>query len=402
MNSNVSEVLQYIEDNDVKFIRLAFCDFFGVQKNISVMPSQMYYAFDRGIALNAGSIKHLFGTDYEELYLCPDPSTLSVLPWRPSQGKVVRLYCDIVCPDGTPFACDSRNILKKAAARAKDLGFYFSIDLSNKFYMFELDDKGNPTDMLFDNASICDIAPLDKGENVRRDICLTLENMGIIPENSHHAEGHGQNEICFRNNSVLAAADNLITFRTVVNTVAARHGLFAVFDNVEGQPENNATLRISAVRDDENIFDINSDEGKTGLNLAAGIIERFNEISLFINPKVKYNRINLDYDISIYRNRGLQSCMEIVEDFYRSNPYLVFTLMLHAAMDGIEEKKDIFGLDNAKVLSCDDHKLKSRVEVVHSPQTVSGMTEPGRFISSIIPEEISDAYVKTLDLHSGV
>ncbi len=393
MDKNASEVLQYIEDNDVKFIRLAFCDFFGVQKNISVMPSQMHYAFDRGISLSSGSISYLFGADCEELYLRPDPSTLSILPWRPMHGKVVRLFCDIVYPDGRPFECDSRNILKKTAARAREKGLFFSVDLSNKFYLFELDDKGNPTDILFDNASICDIAPLDKGENVRREICLTLEDMGIIPENSHHAEGHGQNEICFRNNSILSAADNLITFRTVVNTVASRHGLYALFDNVQGQPDNNAAVRISAVKDDENIFDINNDDGKTGLMIAAGIINRFNEISLFINSKIKYSRKNLDYELSVFRNRGIRSCMEIIEDFYKSNPYLVFTLILEAALEGMENNSDIFSLDHASVALSDDHRLRSRVEVACSPEIISGMAKPGSFINKVIPSEISGAYI---------
>lgn len=217
------EVIQFVSEEDVKFIRLAFCDIYGKQKNISILAWELERAFEYGIAFDASSIGGFGDEVRSDLFLHPDPSTLVVLPWRPEHGKVVRMFCDITHPDGTPFLGDTRQLLKKAVADAEAIGcnFYFGSEL--EFYLFKRDENGNPTKDPYDNAGYMDIAPDDKGENIRREICLTLEQMGIYSESSHHEGGPGQNEIDFRHADPLMAADNAATFCTVVKTVANRN-----------------------------------------------------------------------------------------------------------------------------------------------------------------------------------
>lgn len=181
----------------MKFIRLAFCDVRGRQKNISIMPSELKRAFSSGISFDASAIGG-FGSEVKsDLFLFPIPYTLNVLSWRPSQGKVVRMFCDIKNPDGTPFEKDSRRILIKAVEAAKKQGITVQFGAEFEFYLFKTDINGEPTKEPFDHAGYMDVAPEDKGENVRREICLTLLDMGIMPESSHHEEGPGQNEIDF-------------------------------------------------------------------------------------------------------------------------------------------------------------------------------------------------------------
>ena len=214
------DILDFIQDEDVKFIRLAFFDLAGKQKNISIMPNQLERAFRDGISFDASGIEGFESPDKSDLFLHPDPDTITIIPWRPSTGKVVRMFCDIKYPDGRPYEKDSRHLLKTAVKYAKDAGYDFMIGTEMEFYLFPLDENVNPTKTTFDNASYMDIAPDDKGENIRRDICFTLEQMGITPEASHHEEGPGQNEIDFHYADALTTADNTSTFKWIVRTKA--------------------------------------------------------------------------------------------------------------------------------------------------------------------------------------
>ena len=223
------EVLQYVAEEDVKFIRMAFCDVTGKQKNISIMPDELARAFDWGVAIDGSAIAGFADEAHSDLLLHPDPATLAVLPWRPEHGRVVRMFCTITTPDGRPFVMDTRSVLSRAVAEAEKEGVSFDFGSEMEFYLLKRDENGEPTCIPYDNAGYMDIAPEDKGENVRREICLTLEQMGILPESSHHEEGPGQNEIDFRYADAMTAADNAMTFRTVVNTIAARNGLCADF-----------------------------------------------------------------------------------------------------------------------------------------------------------------------------
>ena len=198
MKYTPQEVIQFIQEEDVKFIRLAFCDCFGRPKNISIMPHELERAFKYGIAIDASAIAGFGDEVNSDLFLHPDASTIALLPWRPEHGSVVRMFCSITHPDGTPFAHDTRGILKQAVADAAKAGYAFSFGSELEFYLFRLDENGEVTDVPYDQATYMDVAPEDRCENVRREICLTLERMGIQPESSHHEEGPGQNEVDFK------------------------------------------------------------------------------------------------------------------------------------------------------------------------------------------------------------
>ena len=221
MNYSAQEVMQYAREADVKMIRLAFCDVYGKQKNIVIMPRELERAFGYGIAIDASAIAGFGGAVRSDLILHPDPATLTLLPWRPETGKVVRMFCDISYPDGSPFECDTRGILKQAVAEALNRGYIFTFGPEMEFYLFKNDAEGEPTKIPYDRAGYMDIAPDDKGETVRREICLMMEEMGILPESSHHEEGPGQNEIDFRYADPVSAADNAVIFQSIVKSVAS-------------------------------------------------------------------------------------------------------------------------------------------------------------------------------------
>ena len=227
MNTTVNEVLQFIRENDVKFIRLGFCDIFGLQKNISIMPDELAQAFEYGISFDASAIRGFQDVTKSDLLLVPDPATLTVLPWRPGPGRVVRFYCDIRNPDGSPFVRDCRYLLKRIVGRCESMGYVCKIGAECEFDLFKTDEDGRPTEVTLDNGGYLDISPLDKGENIRREICLCLEEMGIKPESSHHEQGPGQVRLIL-NSDALTCADNMVTFKSVVKAIAARNGLFAL------------------------------------------------------------------------------------------------------------------------------------------------------------------------------
>ncbi len=189
----IDEIMQYTEETDVRFVRLAFCDIFGQLKNIAVSVSALKRAFTDGVRFDASTIRGVLHVEDSDLLLFPDPNTMAVLPWRPSQGRVIRFYCSIRHPDGRVFAGDCRSMLQNYEKSLFEKGYELMLGSELEFYLFKLDDDGNPTRIPMDNASYFDIAPLDKGENIRREICLTMEEMGLKFESIHHEKGHGQN-----------------------------------------------------------------------------------------------------------------------------------------------------------------------------------------------------------------
>ena len=277
MKYSVSEVIQYVREEDVKFIRLAFCDIFGNQKNMAIMPYELERAFSFGTPIDASAITGFDAGSESDLYLHPDPSTLAQLPWRPESGRVVRMFCNITHADGTPYEADCRRLLENAVLKAADEGISFEFGSSMEFYLFKTDENGSPTRLPHDYAGYMDIAPADKGENVRREIQLNLERMGIQPESSHHEEGPGQNEIDFANASPLSCADNAVTFVSVVKTIAARNGLTADFSPkpVLEFPGSGLHISISVKSADENAV----------LNhVVAGIMDKISDMTIFLDP----------------------------------------------------------------------------------------------------------------------
>lgn len=338
------EVYDYVSQEDVKFIRLAFCDPTGKMKNVSIMPEELPKAFVNGIGFDASAIEG-FGTEvYSDLLLFPIPSTLTVLPWRPSHGKVVRMFCDIRYPDGTPFERDSRKILLTATKYAEKKGYTVKFGTEFEFYLFKLDENGDPTNIPFDNAGYMDVAPEDKGENVRRDICLTLLDMGILPECSHHEEGPGQNEIDFRYGDALPSADNAVNFISVVKTAALRNGLYANFSPkpLAGKSGNGMHINIS----------VKNEAGEDcTLGFMAGILARVKELTAFLNPTeesyfrlgeqkapkyVTWSRENRSQLIRIPAARGEYKRMELRSPDPTANPYIAFALLIYAGIDGLE------------------------------------------------------------------
>ena len=401
MKYSKDEVMQYIAEEDVKFIRMAFCDVFGRQKNISVMPEEIARAFDTGIAFDASAVAGFGGEVHSDLVLHPDPSTISVLPWRPEHGRVVRMFCDVAYPDGRPFEADTRNVLINAIREAEKEGLEFAFGSETEFYLFKLDENGERTKIPYDEAGYMDIAPDDKGENVRRDICLTLERMGIVPESSHHEEGPGQNEIDFRYSEPLAAADNALTFRTVVSTAAARSGLYADFSPkpLEGKPGNGMHINVSVKK--------KKGGGDVMDKMIAGILAHIREMTIFMNilpesyerfgrdkaPKfVSWSHENRSQLVRIPAASGEYKRAELRSPDPMCNPYLAFALVICAGLDGIKS--------NMKLPEAADINLyKAGREVTDGfktlPMTIAEAKKAAaesEFIRTVIPRMIMDSY----------
>ena len=344
MKYSKEEVIQFVAEEDVKFIRMAFCDIYGKQKNISIMPGELERAFEYGIAIDASAIDGFGGEVHSDLFLHPDTSTLCVLPWRPEHGKVVRMFCTVTYPDGTPFEADTRALLRKAAEDAEKEGISFAFGSEMEFYLFKCDENGEPTNIPYDNAGYMDVAPEDKGENVRREICLTLERMGINPESSHHEEGPGQNEIDFCYSHAITAADDALTFRSVVLAVAARNGLCADFSPkpIENKAGNGMHINFSAKR---------ADGADIMPHVIAGILAHIREITAFLNitessykrfgsnkaPKyISWSGENRSQLIRIPAAQGEYRRAELRSPDPMCNPYLAFTLLIRAGLDGVK------------------------------------------------------------------
>lgn len=359
MEYTIQEILSFVEENDVKFVKLAFCDIFGVQKNISILSSYLENALTNGVSFDASKIEGFSSFERKDLFLFPDPSTMTILPWRPQQGRVIRLFCDIRHSDGSAFAGDCRAVLKKAVQFASKLGYTCRIGTDCEFYLFELDEKGQPTVIPHDNASYLDIAPFDRGENVRRDICMTLEDMGIMPETSHHEKGPGQSEIDFRHSSALNAADNFITFKSVVKSIANRNGLYASFmpKPIEGSSGSGLHINMSMDQNGSNIF--RTDDKKlsgAAEGFAAGILNRISALTAFLNPTTNsYKRLaeetapkhiawseeNLQQLLRITHETSSPARLEIRSADSACNPYIAFALLLYAGLEGIENERTL-------------------------------------------------------------
>jgi len=393
MKFTQDEVMQYVEETDVKFIRLAFCDVYGKQKNVAIMPPELRRAFTEGIAIDASSIAGFGGEVRSDLLLLPDPATLTALPWRPQSGRVVHMFCDIVYPDGTPFVADTRRILKETVAEAQAKGVCFSVGSEIEFYLFKLDENGAPTKEPYDHAGYMDIAPEDKGENVRREICLTLEQMGIQPESSHHEGGPGQNEIDFRYADPLTAADNAVTFQAVVRTIAAQNGLWADFSPrpLPDQPGSGMHINLSA-RDG------------TGRDLLmpmiAGLLDKIQEITLLLNPSEdSYERLGRDRAPGTVswspENRNQLIRVPAATEQHRraelrspdpgANPYLAIALAIRAGLLGI--MKDLTPPAPAEQVSQALECLPKTLQEARKLAAASG------FLRESVPEAILSAYL---------
>jgi glutamine synthetase len=409
MSYTKGDILKFVLENDVKFIRLAFCDIFGTMKNISIMPDELPRAFDSGISFDASAVKGFMNIEESDLFLRPDPNTLSVLRWRPQQGRVARFFCNIKKPDDSPFEGDGRDILTSVVRKAEELGYNCKLGPECEFYLFNLDDQGNPTKNPHDNAGYCDIAPSDKGENVRREICLTLEEMGIKPESSHHEQGPGQNEIDFKYSDPLTAADNLITFKSVVKTIASRNGLYASFmpKPLAEHSGNGLHVNLSLSKNGDNIFNQKTKYSADADNFIAGVLNRIYEITAFLNPTVNsYERLgsfeapkyitwshqNRSQLIRIPAAKGEYARMELRSPDPACNPYFSFALILMAGLEGIEKKTKLSSEINANLYNLskkDQEKIKTLPQNLLDAINISKQSE---FIKSVLPIKTIEKY----------
>lgn len=398
MQYTKSEVLDFIEENDVKFIKLAFCDIFGCQKVIAIQPALVPEALETGLPIDASRITGFEREHDSELFLVPDTSTMSLLPWRPVHGRVVRFYCDIRRADGSGFDIDCRGILKKAVDIAKLHGIIFNFGARSEFYLFKNDGEGNPTDVPFDNAGFMDAAPEDKGEDVRREICLTLEDMGVTPQSSHHSGGPGQNIIEFCHSSAVHAADDVITYKSVVKTMAAHNGLTASFDPIPipGKDGNGFHITLTPMLRDKDCSE----------NFLAGILAHAAEITAILNPTAdSYRRLGVfgapefvswsekSRRCFAYKKAG-QPAIEVRSPDSTTNPYLAYAALIYAGLDGYLKRTKLPKPDAARETS---EKLpKSAEEALQA-------FEKSSFIRNVFPEYFVRTFIQTFGCQrSGV
>ncbi len=411
MTSTANEVLAFIRENDVKFIKLAFCDPFGFQKNISIMPDELPAAFEQGISFDASAIRGFSDVTRSDLLLFPDPSTLSVLPWRPGPGRVVRFYCDIKHPDHSTFARDSRHILRQVIRQCEGRGYVCKIGAECEFYLFRTDENGEPTHKPFDHGDYLDTAPLDKGENIRREICLCLEEMGLHPESSHHEQGPGQNEIDFKYSDALSSADNLMTFKSVVKVIAARGGLHASFmpKPLPGKSGSGLHVNLSLSQNGFNIFKGRDGEhSRVAESFIAGILAKTPEMTLFLNPTANsYERFG-NFEAPLYvswshQNRsqlvripaaiGERVRMELRSPDPAANPYLAFALIIGAGLYGMEKGLPLPAALDADLYHADESVTRDLVRLPDSLEAAMAAAESSEFVRAIIGDSLLAKYL---------
>lgn len=411
MDSTMQAVLQFVEENDVKFIRLAFCDVMGTLKNIAIMPSELPRAFETGVSFDASSILGFAPVDKSDLFLFPDAATLSVLPWRPQTGRVVRFFCSVRTADGSPYGADGRHILRRTLRRLADAGYECRVGAECEFYLFERDAEGRPTKRPQDNGGYFDVAPLDRGENVRREICLTLEEMNIRPESSHHEQGPGQNEVDFKHAAPLTAADDVITFKNVVKTVAARNGLYGSFSPkpLADKPGSGMHVNISLARGGRNIFAPGPDGAYSPAmrSFIAGVLARAGEICAFTNPVpgsyarfgsfeapryVAWSHQNRSQLIRIPQVRGNNCRMELRSPDPACNPYLAIGLVLAAGLDGIEHRMELSAPVNRNLFIPSEAAGLGLETLPASLEEAVEVARNSAFLHKFLPDELSRRY----------
>lgn len=358
-NYTREDILQLVEEEDVAFIRLQFTDIFGMMKNMAVTVSQLEKALDNRCMFDVSSVEGLSCEEDSDMYLYPDPRTFEIFPWRPQQGKVARLICDVYRPDGTPYEVDPRYVLKKAIAEAAEEGYTMNVGPECEFFLFHTDDDGLPTTLTHEKAGYFDVGPLDLGENARRDMVLTLEDMGFEITSSHHEIAPAQHEIDFRYDEALVTADNLMTFKMVVKTIAKRHGLHATFMPKPRTETYGSGMHInlSLNRNGTNAFQSADDKNglsREGYYFIGGLMKHIKAITCITNPTVNsYKRFVPGYDAPVYigwssktrgplirvpSGRGENTRIELRSPDSTANPYLALAVLLMAGLDGIRNK----------------------------------------------------------------
>ncbi|MCD8501217.1 MAG: type I glutamate--ammonia ligase [Bacillaceae bacterium] len=401
------DILSMAKEENVRYIRLQFTDLLGIIKNVEIPVDQLPKALDNLMMFDGSSIEGFVRIEESDMYLYPDLDTWVIFPWNQEKGKVARLICDVYNPDGTPFAGDPRGALKKVLAEAKALGFTdFNIGPEPEFFLFKTDEKGEPTLELNDKGGYFDLAPVDLGENCRRDIVLELEDMGFEIEASHHEVAPGQHEIDFKYADAVTTCDNIQTFKLVVKTIAHKHGLHATFMpkplfgvNGSGMHANMSLFRGPK---DNAFFDEDAPGqlSETALQFLAGIIKHAKAFTAITNPTVNsYKRLVPGYEAPCYvawsmRNRsplvripssrGLSTRIEVRSPDPAANPYLAMASMLAAGLDGVRNgltpppatDRNIYAMDEgerlAEGIDALPATLKEAIEELKRNEVITG------------------------------
>jgi len=350
------QIMEIVKEQDIKFIRLQFTGVLGKLKNVAVTASQLPKILNEGMMFDGSSIEGFVRIEESDMYLKPDLDTFVVFPWRPQHGKVARFICDVCTPSGEPFEGDPRYILKKTMAQAKQMGYDFNVGNECEFFLFHMDENGKPTTVTNDEAGYFDLGPIDNGEDARRDICLTLEEMGYEIEASHHEVAAGQHEIDFKYDNALITADNVMTFKLVVKTIAKKYGLHATFmpKPIFGINGSGMHTNMSLFKDGKNAFYDENDSlklSKEAYSFIAGVLEHVAGITAITNPLVNsYKRLVPGYEAPCYiawsasnrsdiiripASRGAGTRVELRSPDPSTNPYLCLAVCLAAGLDGI-------------------------------------------------------------------
>jgi len=409
--------MRRIEEEDIEFIRLQFTDMFGALKNVAITSSQLEKALDNKCMFDGSSIEGFVRIEESDMYLYPDLDTFETFPWRPQQGKVARLICDVYKADGTPFEGDPRYVLRRVLKEAEDMGYHFNVGPECEFFLFHTDDNGMPTTISHEKASYFDISPLDLGENARRDMVLTLEDMGFEIEASHHEVAPAQHEIDFKYGPALKAADNIMTFKLVVKSMAKRHGLFASFmpKPLYGVAGSGMHTNMSLTKDGKNVFD--DPNGENGLSkeayyFIAGIMKHIKGMTAIANPLVNsYKRLVPGHEAPVYiawsatnrspliripASRGAGTRVELRSPDPAANPYLLLALCLAAGLDGIKHQMTPTKAVNGNIFELTEREMKrAKIESIPANlhQAIVAMeTDP--FIKETLGTHVYTKYVE--------
>ena len=416
-NYTRKDILRLVEEEDVGFIRLQFTDIYGTLKNVAITTGQLERALNNECMFDGSSIEGFSRIEESDMYLRPDLNTFTIFPWRPQQGKVARFICDIYRPDGTAYESDPRQVLENVIRETEEMGYQFVVGPEFEFFLFHQDDDGTPTTTTHEKAGYFDLGPLDLGENARRDMVLTLEDMGIEIEASHHEMAPAQHEIDLKYEEALETADNMVTFRMVVKTIAKRHGLHATFmpKPKYGINGSGMHLNMSLSRDGENIFSDENDEhglSQEAYYFIGGLMKHIKAITFITNPLVNsYKRLVPGYEAPTYiawsannrtpliripESRRSGKRIELRSPDASANPYLALAVCLAAGMEGIREKilppkeisQNIFELNEeekkALGIECLPGSLMEAVEEF----------EKESFIQKVLGEELSQKFIK--------
>ena len=411
------DIMELVRDQDVEFIRLQFTDMFGTFKNMAITASQLEKALDHECMFDGSSIEGFARIEESDMYLYPDLGTWEIFPWRPQQGKVARLICDVYRPDQKPFEGDPRYILKCAIEKADQLGYKFEVGPECEFFLFQTDENGMPTTLTHEQAGYFDLGPLDLGENARRDIVLTLEDMGFVIEASHHEVAPAQHEIDFKYDEALATADNIMTFKLAVKTIAKRHGLHATFMPKPRFGVNGSGMHInmSLSKAGKNVFADPSDAlglSREAYYFIGGIMKHMKGMTAITNPLVNsYKRLVPGYEAPVYlawsaknrspliripASRGEGTRIELRCPDPCANPYLALAVCLRAGLDGIVNQ-----ILPPKSVDCNIFALseeeKKELQIEAIPGTLIEAVyelEKDELIQEVLGRHVSEKYIR--------